>query len=677
MELRKITVENFRQFKEKHEIEFAHGDENITIIFGENGKGKTGLFRAMMFGLFGDRNISQDNTNGSNALVNLISLNDNQGGPTTAHVIVEFNHLNIDYKVKRTVVAIKLAGKIIENESQAELVFYDRDKSVEKTIIDTNEINLKIGEVFDKNIREFFFFDAEKIDLLNENSRSEVKTIVRDGIVKVLQIDLIENSVKVLDKIIKRINRELSEKSKNVNIRSKEIVLAEKENEKNDENFKIERYEAESKAISNELVIHEEKLSNNENIKELILKIEEKKNEKTAYLSSYNNFIQGVIEGDFKKYHQLLLSNELASLNQHVSLSLRDEKSYIPKQLLRLTLENNECFFCKNNLDHNHEAIEDIKKLLQQSESPESITFKFMITSIINEFDLSEKMIRSSIFEKLSIVEQNLKDIYKIDDQIEELENQISEISKSVPDIDETERTITKLKNDQLQYINKIAIANAKIEILDKEIVTLNKEIDNLHKLESGMEIVIKRRDVIIELHSKLQALANNYCDEMRIKLSKEATRIFKGIIDEVDRNIIEKININEKYEVEIIGWKQEVITHNISKGQGQMVSLALISALSTLAAGETHKIDFPLFMDTPFGRISGKNRDNLIMNMANYTSQWILLLTDTELTSNEEAVFKATNKLGKAYKLSQVAEFQSKIVNVPVNQTIGERGYR
>jgi DNA sulfur modification protein DndD len=677
MELRKITVENFRQFKEKHEIEFAHGDKNITIIYGENGKGKTGLFRAMMFGLFGDRNISQDSTNGSNALVNLISLNDNQGGPTQAHVIVEFSHLKIDYKVKRTVVAIKRSGKIVENESKAELVFFDREKSVEKSITDSNAVNLKIGEVFDKNIREFFFFDAEKIDLLNDNSRSEVKTIVRDGIVKVLQIDLIENSVKVLDKIIKRINKELSESSKNVNLKNKEAALAQREIEKSNENLRIETYDAESKAIANELAINEEKLSSNENIKELILKIEEKKNEKTAYLTSYNNFIQGVIEGDFKKYHQLLLSNELASINQEVSLSLRDEKSYIPKQLLRLTLENNECFFCKNKLEHNHEAIEDIKKLLHQSESTESITIKFMITSIINEFDLSENLIKGSIFEKLSSVEQNLKDIYKIDDQIEDLEHQISEISKNVPDIDETEKAIGQLKHDQEQVMNKIARANATIELLDKEIETLNKEIDNLHKLEAGMGIVIKRRDIIEDLHLKLQTLANNYCDEMRIKLSKEATRIFKGIIDEVDRNIIEKININEKYEVEIIGWKQEVITHNISKGQGQMVSLALISALSTLAAGNTHKIDFPLFMDTPFGRISGKNRDNLIMNMANYTSQWILLLTDTELTSSEEAVFKATGKLGKAYKLNQVAEYQSQIVSAPINQTIGERGYR
>ncbi len=47
--------------------------------------------------------------------------------------------------------------------------------------------------------------------------------------------------------------------------------------------------------------------------------------------------------------------------------------------------------------------------------------------------------------------------------------------------------------------------------------------------------------------------------------------------------------------------------------------------------------------MDTPFGRISGKNRDNLIENIPMLTSQWILLLTDTEFTVSEEMKIKST----------------------------------
>jgi len=63
MILHKMTVENFRQFRGKQEVVFnspSCPNDNVIVIFGENGRGKTGIFRAIMFCLFGDRRLSQD-----------------------------------------------------------------------------------------------------------------------------------------------------------------------------------------------------------------------------------------------------------------------------------------------------------------------------------------------------------------------------------------------------------------------------------------------------------------------------------------------------------------------------------------------------------------------------------------------------------------------------------------
>ena len=69
-----ISLYNFRQFYGKQKIEFAKGTQNITIIFGENGKGKTGIFRALMFGFYGSTHIQQDNPKDAIHLVNFIAL---------------------------------------------------------------------------------------------------------------------------------------------------------------------------------------------------------------------------------------------------------------------------------------------------------------------------------------------------------------------------------------------------------------------------------------------------------------------------------------------------------------------------------------------------------------------------------------------------------------------------
>src|SRR3954454_22547492 len=53
MILRKIVVENFRQFYGRGEVSFAQpGDRNVTVILGQNGSGKTTLLNAFLWCLY-------------------------------------------------------------------------------------------------------------------------------------------------------------------------------------------------------------------------------------------------------------------------------------------------------------------------------------------------------------------------------------------------------------------------------------------------------------------------------------------------------------------------------------------------------------------------------------------------------------------------------------------------
>ncbi|MDN6161806.1 MAG: AAA family ATPase [Atopostipes sp.] len=61
MKIEKLEIENFRQFYGKQVIEFGQGENNVTIILGANGNGKTGIFRAIMFALYGDMSLEQEN----------------------------------------------------------------------------------------------------------------------------------------------------------------------------------------------------------------------------------------------------------------------------------------------------------------------------------------------------------------------------------------------------------------------------------------------------------------------------------------------------------------------------------------------------------------------------------------------------------------------------------------
>src|SRR5699024_7940989 len=116
-------------------------------------------------------------------------------------------------------------------------------------------------------------------------------------------------------------------------------------------------------------------------------------------------------------------------------------------------------------------------------------------------------------------------------------------------------------------------------------------------------------------------------------------------------------------------------ITQDISKGQRQIVGIAFITSVAPVAPGDEEKIVFPLFMDSPFNLLCGDNLGHLIIYIPRFTSQWILILTDTELTVIEESVIKENGRLGNWYRLNQVATYHSEIEKVPLHETLTTRG--
>jgi DNA sulfur modification protein DndD len=125
--LHKLTLANFRQFKGVQTIEFAyplHDNRNVTVIFGENGRGKTGIFRAIMFCLFGDRRLSQDGDvhDSELQLVNVSALENGDGKAIETYVELEFTHLKTTYVLKRGIVGMRSGDKILEEYSETRMV---------------------------------------------------------------------------------------------------------------------------------------------------------------------------------------------------------------------------------------------------------------------------------------------------------------------------------------------------------------------------------------------------------------------------------------------------------------------------------------------------------------------------------------------------------------------------
>lgn len=190
MILRKIKLENFRQFKGVQELSFEAELPNITIIYGENGRGKTGMFRALMFGLFDDRRLPQDEGIESKQinLVNKQMLTEREGEEVIASVTVTLSANGFIYEVCRKVLGIMRNEQITEQPYGVSLSITDEHGNTKPAITDPVEVGEVIGKVFDPKIKDYFLFDGEKIERLTRADVAQRKT-VSQGIKNLLNIN--------------------------------------------------------------------------------------------------------------------------------------------------------------------------------------------------------------------------------------------------------------------------------------------------------------------------------------------------------------------------------------------------------------------------------------------------------------------------------------------------------
>lgn len=268
MIIKSMKFSNFRQFYGENEIEFGLGDNNVTLVLGANGNGKTGIFRALMFVLYGDITLNQDNETSDIHLVNLDKLDENQFSPVDAIVELKFEFNGADYVIKRKLTSIKEEKKIINKKHDPELFVYG--ESGDYIPYTKEPVHQFIYRIIEPEIREFFFFDAERMQLLDTTkSEKALSKDIQEGIIRLLQIKYLDESIHEMTNLIRGKQTEINKQIKDEEIDNKMKEKEEKEKAISLAEENIENYRNEKRSITREIENINTKLSENSEIKEL------------------------------------------------------------------------------------------------------------------------------------------------------------------------------------------------------------------------------------------------------------------------------------------------------------------------------------------------------------------------------------------------------------------------
>lgn len=655
MILKKMVIENFRQFKGRQEILFSDGDSPaklacITVLYGENGRGKTGIYRALMFGLYGESALSQDEhmKTGELNLINKHVLEQKPGEPVRAAIEIEFTHSNCLYHLRRELTGIKKKNREVAEQQGEALLRVQNVEGNTSTYDEPKDIRQIIDKVLDFRVREYFLFDGEKMERLTK-ANIEQRREVSAGIRNLLNIDDLEKAISAAEKLCRDLDQDVKRKSSG-ELHQVIHEINTKEDQLKEIQRKIELLGNELKQAQREKKDIDEKLDKFQEIRELV---EERKEIEKQESELHERLIS--LESECRqKSHRTAFGLIKKTLQEvYCNIDARREKGDIPpvlrSDLIQQLLESHTCI-CGRELKEGtasfQKILEWMSKTPKSNETDAALHIWKQLDAILREIPVQHKDAENHLIQYADSRDK----LKRLDMRLETISELIGKNERS--DAVELDKMRERLEQKQIQLTSEQIRRQEELDALQLVLAELSRKRQLLENDASIRDALIRRSQKAREIKDALKEVFDSFKQEAAEIISLYATEIMKRLLDKESQKNLRGIVVEDNYSLQIVDQWDGQFLANISAGQRQIMSIAFITALAKAASGN-RILEMPIFMDTPFGRLSLEHRNNLIREVPKLSSQWILLATDTELRREEAQSLLSEKRLGRFYRLA------------------------
>ncbi|MDN7016548.1 AAA family ATPase [Lactiplantibacillus plantarum] len=655
MKINKLSVESFRQFYDPQEVKFAAGSKNVTLIIGANGAGKTGIFRAMIYGLYGHQSLQQDDSDSKVHLVNFKRLQENTGRPVSAKVSLEFENEGKTYQLVREIAEVMQGEKIQELGEKVSLLSQNESGETILSLNNAKDVAEFISSILPEEVRNFFFFDAENLQLLNDLSGKSSFVQIKQNIQDLLQISTLSRGAKVLHQLYHIQMNDISNQSGDPEIKKLSQLISDDKDTIKELKSQNDVNQQAISAANSEIDDLNKQLADNKRLQDEKKDIDAQEQIKNTALEAKKSILKNMTV-DLEPFSAILSRDIFDKTLVQVKDMREKQRDVFAKQVLQQSLQNGKCMMCGNDLGKDPQAQKHVQQLLDNYHSSELSGILDLIEGANDRISedykrLPDKM-NSNYQDLVSSVDKVQKAQTSIDKKMDLVSSNLEKINNL---IDKEDHTLPKLKQDIQDKQFLITKNNAKIAQLVENLANNQKDRDTKIKKQNQLDVKRQIAEKTNHLETRLRQILNDYDSNARKELAHQVRVLFNQLVTGQDQHLIQQITISDNYDMQIIGDNGANLLNDISEGQKQVLSLAFIFALAKLASkGRKSEIDFPLFVDTPFARLDSQIRDHIIKETPKLSSQWVLLLTDTEYTNREKQSFVESNAVGTSYQLQK-----------------------
>ena len=206
MKFEKLVIENFSSFLGKHTILFnTSPNKPITIIIGGSGKGKTSIFDALNWALYGENYepvLEKESQKKIVDFVNTSAMRDAIRGDTSVEMAatLNFEHDGKHYKIQHAICVKEIRKSLQITDRTASLIEYHESGNVSQISF----IDAFLNEILPSNVRDYFLFNGDRINKLALPGASKE---IQEGIYRVVDLELLQNGISHLNEIARRFRK--------------------------------------------------------------------------------------------------------------------------------------------------------------------------------------------------------------------------------------------------------------------------------------------------------------------------------------------------------------------------------------------------------------------------------------------------------------------------------------
>ncbi len=677
MELKQITITNFLSYFDKNEIQFS---PTTTIFIGQNKSGKSKLFDAINFVLYGRIFLTDEGENGewltSEKEIAPFILNNHKrnialkSGDAVVSSSVE---LIIDNATSILTVTRIFNYKL--NTNKYDFTFSDFT-TTETNSLNGDLISSDIGDAakdklkiyFPESIKNYFLFQGEaasKIMKLQKggNFSLAVKEIARLGIFDEAK-DLAEYyASNVNNRITRKTNKSAKQKQEQENLSVKieqtEKKVKEYEAKRDDAEKNVADYSAKLDDLNKEQETYKEfekslaqrkQIEQNLHQVEQDLKMAESEQKSTIAEESVFYKVREKIDSFKDFYSKLEAKGEVPPS--------------IPASEIRKALKFCQCTICGTSLAEGTQARKFAESRLPKCD-----------TDRLGDYlrDLNSTM--ANISEDIKRIPDNLHRIIEckreLDERQKSLKQQKEEAMKMLSQIQADDSTsqkkkddIERLKHSVRNYTDLLDKAksdksansalfddyNNQLQNLRKQLGALIVDDDELDDMDRIRHIYA---DKLEEAMAKLSDLANKTAYE---EVQQKANEYYQEMTKEnsaLSGDIKIDLETSEIYTVD----EQGARIRNINQGDRISIQLAVIAGILTVAQDQFDQ-QYPFVTDAPVSALGGDNKLSTIETMIKAFEQSIIIIKDDTSSKNKtndelRKLIAESNKVELAYELS------------------------